>query len=109
MFCKIANKEINSRIVYEDGEICAFLDLNPQSPAHILIIPKKHIACLSDCGEDDIEILGRIQIAAKDLAEKFDIKDGFRLVLNNGRSAGQTVNHIHYHLLGGRRMNWPPG
>lgn len=109
IFCKIAQKEINSKIVYETDDILAFHDLNPQAPVHILIISKKHITKLSDSSHEDIELLGKIQFAAKELALKMNLEDGFRLVVNNGNKAGQAVYHLHYHLLGGRKMNWPPG
>lgn len=109
IFCKIAQKSVDSRIIYETEDIMAFHDLNPQAPTHILIIPKKHIPKLSDSSKEDIELLGKIQLAVKDLALKMNLEDGFRLVVNNGKKAGQAVEHLHYHLLGGRRMNWPPG
>ena len=109
IFCKIAGHEINAKFVLETDELAAFQDLNPQAPTHILIIPKRHIAKLSDCSPEDAALLGRIQLAAKDIAEKAGVADGYRLVTNNGRKAGQSVDHLHYHLLGGRKMNWPPG
>ncbi len=108
IFCKIVDKSISSQIVYESADVLAFYDLNPQAPTHILIIPKKHVPKLSSASAEDVELLGKVQIAARDIAAKLKIDD-FRLVLNNGRKAGQSVDHIHYHLLGGRRMNWPPG
>ncbi|MBI4655662.1 MAG: histidine triad nucleotide-binding protein [Elusimicrobia bacterium] len=109
IFCKIASGEVKSRIEHEDDDIVVFHDLNPHAPVHLLIIPKKHIGRLSECSEDDVHLLGKIQLAAKKIAAKLNIENGFRLVTNNGRNAGQSVDHIHYHLLGGRRMNWPPG
>ena len=109
IFCKIANQEIKARIVREDEDFVAFLDNNPQAPTHILIIPKKHISGLDACSESDIALLGKIQLAAAALAKEHKLEGGFRLVANNGRGAGQSVDHLHYHLLGGRRMNWPPG
>jgi len=108
IFCKIASGEVESRIVYEDDNVLAFKDLNPQAPTHILIIPKKHIARLSESGEEDIKLLGEVQHAAAKIAKQLGLTD-FRLVTNNGKGAGQTVDHIHYHLLSGRRMLWPPG
>ncbi|MCX5783167.1 MAG: histidine triad nucleotide-binding protein [Elusimicrobia bacterium] len=108
IFCKIAEKEVNARIIYEDEGVAAFLDLNPQAPEHVLIIPKKHISCLCECGEKDVLLLGQIQLAAAKIAKERGL-DSFRLVANCGKDAGQTVPHVHYHLLGGRRMNWPPG
>ncbi|MBU2572956.1 MAG: histidine triad nucleotide-binding protein [Elusimicrobia bacterium] len=109
IFCKIAGREINAKFVYETDELAAFQDLNPQAPTHILIITKKHITRLSDCSQEDAPLLGKIQYAAKEIADKAGIAEGFRLVTNNGRKAGQSVDHLHYHLLGGRKMNWPPG
>lgn len=109
LFCRIANKEVNSKIVLENDDLVAFQDLNPQAPTHILIVPRKHISGLSECAGEDVQLLGKIQLAAKELALKFQLAKGFRLVVNNGRDAGQAVAHLHYHLLGGRRMNWPPG
>ncbi|MBI4802194.1 MAG: histidine triad nucleotide-binding protein [Elusimicrobia bacterium] len=109
IFCKIAGREINAKFVHETDELAAFQDLNPQAPIHILIITKKHIVGLSDCSQEDTLLLGKIQYAAKEIAEKTGIAGGFRLVTNNGRKAGQSVDHLHYHLLGGRKMNWPPG
>jgi len=95
-------------MVYEKEGIIAFRDLNPQAPTHILIVSVKHIASLSAAGPEDVELLGRIQLAAKEIAEEQGLKD-YRLVANNGRGAGQSVEHLHYHLLSGRRMAWPPG
>ena len=109
IFCRIVNKEIDSRIVLENDDLVAFQDLNPHAPTHILIVPRKHIPGLSECTGEDVQLLGKIQLAAKELALKFQLAKGFRLVVNNGRDAGQAVGHLHYHLLGGRRMNWPPG
>lgn len=108
IFCKIIQKEVKSSIVWEDEDIIAFNDLNPQAPTHILIVPKKHIPSLQEATEEDIEILGKINYTAKRIAEKLGITD-FRLVNNCGKKAGQSVFHLHYHLLAGRRMAWPPG
>ena len=109
IFCKIAGHAVEAKFVHETDELAAFKDLNPQAPIHIVIIPKKHIARLSDCSPEDTLLLGKIQYAAKTIAEKTGIVEGFRLVANTGRKAGQSVDHLHYHLLGGRKMNWPPG
>lgn len=108
IFCKIINREVKSNIVYEDDDIISFTDLNPQAPTHILIVPKKHIPSLLESTQKDIEILGKINYTAKLLAEKLNITD-FRLVNNCGKKAGQSVFHIHFHFLAGRRMAWPPG
>ncbi|MEI7482100.1 MAG: HIT domain-containing protein [Elusimicrobiota bacterium] len=109
IFCKIAEHEINARFVHETDDLAAFQDLNPQAPTHIIIIPKKHISRLSEATAEDMELLGKLQYAAKEIAEKLGVAESFRLVANNGRKAGQTVDHLHYHLLAGRKMNWPPG
>jgi len=108
IFCGIASGEIETRIVFEDEFLLAFKDLNPQAPTHILIIPKKHISSLAEAADEDLEILGMLQLAAVKIAKDLNLKD-FRLVLNNGKAAGQTVEHLHYHLLSGRRFIWPPG
>jgi histidine triad (HIT) family protein len=110
IFCKITKGKIPSYKVYEDKEVFAFRDVNPQAPVHVLIIPKKHISGLNTASKEDERILGSIQIIASKIAEQFtEIKDGFRLVNNCGTDGGQTIFHIHYHLLGGRAFGWPPG
>ncbi len=110
LFCKIAQGEISSDVVHETDQILAFKDIGPQAPVHILIIPKKHIATLNDLTDNDTELIGRMVIAAKDIAREFDIeKNGYRTVFNCNRHGGQEVSHIHLHLLGGRQMKWPPG
>ena len=110
IFCKIVSKEIPAEIVYEDDYVIAFNDLKPITPVHLLLVTKKHIPSLTDLKEDDVEIIGRLQLAAKNIAEKLGFADsGFRLVSNCGRDAEQIVMHIHYHLLAGRPLNWPPG
>jgi len=110
LFCKIAKKEIPAQMIFEDKDVIAFRDIAPQAPAHILIIPKKHIPGLNDITVPDEALLGRIQSIAKELAIKEKISEGgFRLVLNTGSNAGQAVAHLHYHLMGGRKFKWPPG
>ena len=109
IFCKIVNKEVPSSIVYEDEEIIAFNDINPQAPVHIIIIPKKHIPRVSDLKEEDAFLVGKLIIVAKKLAKEKGIEDGYRLVCNCNPGAGQSVFHIHFHLLGGRQFSWPPG
>lgn len=109
VFCKIANGDIKARLVRETPELVAFLDLNPQAPTHILIVPRKHIDGLSKCTAEDEALLGKIQLMAAELAAELGLSTGYRLVTNNGRWAGQSVDHLHYHLLGGRRLGWPPG
>ena len=110
LFCKIANKQESAEVVYNSSDIFAIQDINPQAPTHVLIIPKKHISTLMDIEAEDQQMLGMIPEAAKSIAEEFDLEmSGFRLVLNCGMGAGQSVFHIHWHLLGGRSMTWPPG
>ena len=109
LFCRIAAGEINARFVYEDPDILAFHDLNPQAPTHILIIPRRHLDRLSSAAGTDVELLGKIQLAAAKIASDLKVEGAFRLVMNNGRGAGQSVDHLHYHLLAGRKMMWPPG
>ncbi|MFW6136674.1 MAG: histidine triad nucleotide-binding protein [Candidatus Aminicenantaceae bacterium] len=110
IFCKIINKEIPAAIVYQDDLITVFEDINPKAPVHLLIIPKEHFASLNDIPESKKELAGHILIKAKEIAGKKGIAGkGYRLVLNTGRDSGQDVHHIHFHLLGGRQMSWPPG
>jgi len=110
IFCKIASREIPSKIVYEDEEAVAFEDINPQAPVHILLIPKKHIPNSLSLTEEDKSIVGHLFLIANRIAQDRGIADrGFRLVNNCNAEAGQTVFHFHIHLLGGRIMNWPPG
>lgn len=109
IFCKIAGKEIPSEILYEDEQVVAFADIQPQAPVHILIIPKKHVPSLAHLEESDEALMGRVIMVAKKLAEEKGLSDGYRLVTNCGESAGQTVMHLHFHLLGGRAFQWPPG
>jgi len=110
LFCKIVENKIPSKIVYEDERVLAFEDINPQAPVHILVIPKKHISTSLEIKSDDNELVGYMfQIANKIAKEKNIAERGFRLVMNCNRESGQTVFHIHLHLLGGRIMHWPPG
>lgn len=109
IFCRIAAKDIKSVIVYEDDTTIAFDDLKPQAPVHVLIIPKAHIGDLSDIGEEDAWIMKDLVLAAKKVAKEKRLGSGFRLVINNGADAGQEVQHLHMHLLGARKLNWPPG
>lgn len=109
LFCKIAQGAIPASVVFEDDEIMAFRDLNPQAPKHVLIIPKKHISTLNDASDEHQTLLGKMMLGAK-IAHAEGISDsGYRLVLNINSDGGQTVYHIHLHLLGGRHMTWPPG
>jgi histidine triad (HIT) family protein len=110
IFCKIIKGDIPSKKVYEDNEILAFNDINPQAPVHILIVPKKHISKSLDVADSDKELIGSIFMVANKLAkEKGIAESGFRLIANCNKDSGQEVFHIHFHLLGGRRMKWPPG
>ena len=109
LFCKIAAKKIPSKIVYEDPDLFAFEDISPQAPTHILICPRKHFASLNEAGAEDQALLGKLQLIAAQLARKLNLLEGYRTVLNNGEGAGQSVFHLHLHLLGGRPFRWPPG
>jgi histidine triad (HIT) family protein len=110
VFEKIAKREIPAKIVYEDNDLLAFHDANPQAPVHILIIPKRHITRLADAKESDAALLGGMLLAARKIAKQQDVeKSGYRLVINNGPDAGESVPHLHMHLLARRPMSWPPG
>jgi len=110
VFCRIAAGQIPARLAHEDPEIVAFHDLHPQAPTHVLVIPRRHIATLLEVGESDTLLLGRMQSVAVALARQLGLeREGFRLVANCLAGAGQSVFHIHLHLLGGRRFSWPPG
>ncbi len=109
IFCKIAEKEIPSNVVYEDDKILCFHDLEPQAPVHVLIIPKKHIASMDDVQAEDQELMGHIMVKVSEIAEILELDNGYRLVNNCGEDGFQTVKHIHFHLLGKRKMTWPPG
>jgi histidine triad (HIT) family protein len=110
LFCRIVKKEIPAKIVYEDGKFLAFEDIRPQAPVHILLIPKIHFASLNDAPEGSEGLLGEILFRAREIAREKGIgTNGYRIVLNTARDSGQEVFHIHFHLLGGRRMTWPPG
>jgi histidine triad (HIT) family protein len=109
IFLKIIEKKIPARIIHEDDRCVAFHDVNPQAPVHVLIIPRKVIPTHADITPDDRELLGHLHLVAAQLAEKLGLSDGYRLVLNCKERAGQTVPHLHLHLLGGRSFGWPPG
>jgi histidine triad (HIT) family protein len=109
LFCSIVTREVPAQLIYEDDQAVAFKDIDPKAPTHVLIVPRKHIAGLSAASDEDGAVLGHLQLVARKIAEKGGISDGFRVVVNNGKGAGQTVFHIHYHLLGGRKLTWPPG
>ena len=109
LFCRILRGEVPSRKVYEDNDIFAFEDIHPQAPTHVLVVPKKHIAGLKESKPDDAELVGRCHLVAAQIARQRAIEDGYRTVLNVGPRAGQSVFHLHVHLLGGRTLQWPPG
>lgn len=110
IFEKIASREIPAEIIHETDELVAFRDVNPQAPIHVLIVPKKHIVRIGEAGDLDAELLGRLLLAAREVARKEGVSEsGYRLVINNGRDAGESVPHLHLHLLGGRSLQWPPG
>jgi histidine triad (HIT) family protein len=110
LFCGIAAGEIPSDCVYSDEHVYAFKDINPAAPTHILVIPRKHLSRVSDADSSDESLLGKILLAANNIAQQEGLtEDGFRLVINTGDMGGQTVHHLHLHILGGRQMRWPPG
>ena len=109
LFTKIINREIPADIVYEDEQCLAFRDIDPKAPTHILIIPKKEIPKMSEAATEDQKLLGHLLLKASDMARNEGVSDNFRLVVNNGASAGQTVFHLHIHLMAGRAFGWPPG
>ncbi|HVU09175.1 MAG TPA: histidine triad nucleotide-binding protein [Verrucomicrobiae bacterium] len=109
LFEKIAAREIPAQIVYEDDLVLAIRDINPQAPTHVLIFPKKPVTRIGEAKSEDEKILGHLLLKAAEVAKKLDLKGGYRLVINNGADGGETVPHLHCHILGGRHMNWPPG
>lgn len=110
LFCKMVRGEITPDTVYEDDELLAFRDINPQAPSHVLIVPKRHIATLNDLEPDDAGLIGRMFLAAKEIAAREGYQEqGYRTVINCNRDGGQAVYHLHLHVLGGRHMQWPPG
>jgi histidine triad (HIT) family protein len=109
LFCKIVAGEIPSTKVYEDDKVLAFHDIDKKAPVHLLIIPKKHVDSLAALEASDFDTVAHIMRVVQKLAADFGLKDGFRVVANTGKDGGQTVNHLHFHLLGGRSLGWPPG
>lgn len=110
LFCKIAAKEIPAKMIYDETSILAFEDIAPQAPHHILIIPRKHITTINELQLEDNVLIGNMMLIAKKLAHDFNLaEEGYRVVMNCNRFGGQAVDHIHFHLLGGRQMSWPPG
>ena len=109
IFQRIADHEVPAQIVFEDDQCLAFRDVNPQAPTHVLIIPKRPITSLADAGDDDEALLGHLLAAASRLGKELGLSGGYRVVINNGPDGGQSVDHLHLHLLGGRPLSWPPG
>ena len=110
LFCRIVDGEIPAEIIHESDSAIAFRDINPQAPTHVLIIPRRHISTINDLSAGDEELVGSLHLAAKEIAQQEGLADdGYRVVMNCGEGAGQSVFHIHLHLLGGRLLNWPPG
>jgi histidine triad (HIT) family protein len=109
IFSKIIRREIPADIVYEDDLALAFKDVNPQAPIHILVIPKQPIPKLADAEPKDHALMGHLLLTVKRVAEQAELSNGYRVVINNGNDGGQTVDHLHFHILGGRHMKWPPG
>jgi histidine triad (HIT) family protein len=109
VFCRIVRGEAPAHVVYQDEDVTAFRDRNPRAPIHLLVVPNRHIAGLAQVEPEDAALLGKLFVVARRLAEQESIVDGYRLVVNNGPLAGQSVFHLHVHLLGGRSMGWPPG
>ncbi|QER42402.1 histidine triad nucleotide-binding protein [Thermodesulfobacterium sp. TA1] len=110
IFCKIATQEIPAKVVYEDEKVIAFHDINPQAPYHILVIPKKHLSTLLELTEEDKELIGHIYLVINQIAKDLGFAErGYRVVVNCKEEAGQTVFHLHFHVLAGRGMGWPPG
>src|SRR5262245_346541 len=109
IFQKIIDRQIPADIIYEDDRCLAFRDVKPQAPTHVLVIPKKSIQSVDDISDDDAPLVAHLWTVIRDLARKLKLNDGYRVVVNCGPDAGQTVDHIHFHLLGGRALGWPPG
>lgn len=109
IFTKIIDKEIPANIVHEDDHCLAFHDVAPQAPTHVLVIPKKPIESINDLTDEDAPLLGHLWLVIRDLANQFDLGTGYRVVVNCGRDGGQSIDHLHFHLLGGRNLSWPPG
>ncbi|MCB1843986.1 MAG: histidine triad nucleotide-binding protein [Halioglobus sp.] len=110
LFCRICSRELDAEIVYESETVLAFHDINPQAPTHVLIVPRKHVSTINDLETGDAETVGALFLAAKDIAAEAGLSDdGYRVTMNCNEGAGQSVFHIHLHLLGGRNFSWPPG
>jgi histidine triad (HIT) family protein len=109
LFCKIVAGQIPSSVVYENEDVIAFRDIDPKAPQHILIVPRRHIPSMADLNPEDAQLLTHIFMAAKHVAHESGLEQGYRFLTNTGPDSGQTVPHLHFHLLGGRKLGWPPG
>jgi histidine triad (HIT) family protein len=109
IFKKIIDREIPATIVYEDDQCLAFQDIKPEAPVHVLVIPKKEISSVSAIADEDAPLIGHLWLVIRNLADELGLENGYRVVVNCGPDAGQAVDHLHYHLIGGRKMTWPPG
>lgn len=109
IFCKLANGEIPTEMVYQDDRIACFKDASPQAPVHVLMVPKRHIASLDDLTPEDEELMGYMMMKIKDIASSLGLENGYRAVINCGEDGQQTVKHLHIHILGKRKLTWPPG
>ena len=110
VFCRLAKGQLRADIVYEDEAVLAFKDIHPQAPVHVLVIPREHLTVLWEVDASHTQILGRLLLAANDIADRMGVQQtGYRIVINTGTEAGQTVDHVHVHVLGGRKLTWPPG
>ncbi|MBM6990353.1 histidine triad nucleotide-binding protein [Mobilibacterium timonense] len=109
IFCKLANGEIPTEMVYQDDRIACFKDASPQAPVHVLMVPKRHIASLDDLTPEDEELMGYMMLKIKDIASSLGLENGYRAVINCGEDGQQTVKHLHIHILGKRKLTWPPG
>jgi histidine triad (HIT) family protein len=110
LFCRVARGEIPARLAYENDDLLAFHDIDPKAPTHVLVIPRKHIGAMARVEDTDASLMGALLLAARDIARELGVEaGGYRLVINNGADAGQSVDHVHLHILGGRKMTWPPG
>jgi histidine triad (HIT) family protein len=110
VFCRLAKGQLRADIVYEDEAVLGFKDIHPQAPVHVLVIPREHLTALWEVDASHTQILGRLLLAANDIADRMGVQQtGYRIVINTGTEAGQTVDHVHVHVLGGRKLTWPPG
>jgi histidine triad (HIT) family protein len=109
LFCKIVDGKIPAERIFEDDDSIAIADINPQALIHVLVLPKKHIASLAETGPEDVALLGKLMSVAAEVARQKNLERGYRVVVNTGAEGGQTVHHLHLHVLGGRHMGWPPG